>query len=636
MIRSFTKIFLILCICILSTGLQELNASVSGSEPSVVTQSEGQAGNIENTSPPGQDNLSNAGIENTERERQIERYTRWFIIITLILSLLTVILAFSKLFSQRKANRRLAHQRNILKQTLVDLKTSEEKYKALFSKANDAIFLMDHGTFQDCNDKTLEMFGCKREEIIGQPPYKFSPRTQPDGKNSKEKALHMIEQCYQGKPQRFYWMHSKMDGTLFDAEVSLNVVRIENSPYIQAIVRNISERVRAEKEMIRAREKAEKATESKTFFLAKMSHEIRTMLGGITSSAQLLMNTKVNKHQSELLDIIDTSADNLLSIVNEILDFSKIEAGKIDLEEHPFNIRKTLERIINAYLAGAGEKDISLYLSIHHNIPEYVSGDELRLKQILSNLLSNAIKFTDTGSVTLDVIITTEDKKSYTIAFKISDTGIGIPDHKIKDLFAEYSQSDVSISRRFGGTGLGLNIVYKLVNLMDGSIEVTSKLTEGTQFLIQISFHKTDFVEEEDSGVKAVSFKNLKKHSILLAEDNEINQKITIINLQQLGHDIDLAENGIEAWEKYKEKEYDIILMDIQMPEMDGIEVTHLIRDYEAENPSRQRTRIIALTANILGQDAEYCLSEGMDAYIAKPFRIEDILEKIHPNEQAE
>ncbi|MCK5338937.1 MAG: response regulator [Bacteroidales bacterium] len=636
MIRSFTKIFLILCICILSTGLQELNASVSDSEPSVVTQSEGQAGNIENTSPPGQDNLSNAGIENTERERQIERYTRWFIIITLILSLLTVILAFSKLFSQRKANRRLAHQRNILKQTLVDLKTSEEKYKALFSKANDAIFLMDHGTFQDCNDKTLEMFGCKREEIIGQPPYKFSPRTQPDGKNSKEKALHMIEQCYQGKPQRFYWMHSKMDGTLFDAEVSLNVVRIENSPYIQAIVRNISERVRAEKEMIRAREKAEKATESKTFFLAKMSHEIRTMLGGITSSAQLLMNTKVNKHQSELLDIIDTSADNLLSIVNEILDFSKIEAGKIDLEEHPFNIRKTLEGIIKAYLAGAREKDISLYLSIHHNIPEYVSGDELRLKQILSNLLSNAIKFTDTGSVTLDVIITTEDKKSYTIAFKISDTGIGIPDHKIKDLFAEYSQSDVSISRRFGGTGLGLNIVYKLVNLMDGSIEVTSKLTEGTQFLIQISFHKTDFVEEADSGVKAVSFKNLKKHSILLAEDNEINQKITIINLQQLGHDIDLAENGIEAWEKYKKKEYDIILMDIQMPEMDGIEVTHLIRDYEAENPSRQRTRIIALTANILGQDAEYCLSEGMDAYIAKPFRIEDILEKIHPNEQAE
>jgi len=636
MVRSFTKIILMICICIFSTGLQGLSASASGSVLSVVTQSETLDDKIVNTQPAGQGNADNGGIEDTERDRQIERYTRWFIIITLILSLLTVILAFSKLFSQRKANRKLAHQRNILKQTLRDLKTSEEKYKALFSKANDAIFLMDHATFRDCNDKTLKMFGCKREEIIGQPPYKFSPRTQPDGKNSKEKALHMIEQCYQGKPQRFYWMHSKKDGTLFDAEVSLNMVHIENNPYIQAIVRNISERVRAEKEMIRARERAEKATESKTFFLAKMSHEIRTMLGGITSSAQLLMKTKVTEHQSELLGIIDTSADNLLSIVNEILDFSKIEAGKIDLEEHPFNIRKTLEGIINAYLARAREKDISLYLSIHHNIPEYVSGDELRLKQILSNLLSNAIKFTDTGSVTLDVIITSKNEKRYTITFRIIDTGIGIPDHKIKDLFAEYSQSEVSISRRFGGTGLGLNIVYKLVNLMDGSIEVTSKLKKGTQFLVQISFHKTDFVEDEDSGVKAASIKNLKKHSILLAEDNVINQKITIINLQQLGHDIDLAENGIEAWERYKEKEYDIILMDIQMPEMDGIEVTHLIRDYEAENPSRQRTRIIALTANILGQDAEYCLSEGMDAYIAKPFRIEDILEKIHPDEPAE
>ncbi len=624
-----------ICLCIICIGFPEIIVSGSCLSDTEMIFSEDTDSNIIKTARGDQGNVGDTNSDSTERDRQIEKYTCWFVIIILIFSLLTAVLAFSKLLAQRKANRVLAHQRNILKKTLMDLQISEEKYKSLFSKANDAIFLMDHDTFRDCNDKTLEMFECRREEIIGQPPYRFSPHQQPDGKSSKEKALHLIEQCYQGKPQRFYWVHTKLDGTPFDAEISLNMILLEGNSFIQAIVRDISERVRAEREMVKAREKAEKATESKTFFLAKMSHEIRTMLGGITSSTQLLMNTKVSKHQSELLDIIDTSADNLLSIVNEILDFSKIEAGKIDLEDNPFNIRKTLEDIVNAYLPKARDKEISLYLSIHHNIPEYVSGDELRLKQILANLLSNAVKFTDKGSVKLDVVITAEDPKCFNIAFNIIDTGIGIPENKIKDMFAEYSQSDVSISRRFGGTGLGLNIVYKLVNLMEGSIEAKSKLNKGSQFIIQISFKKTDFTGDKKSDTKSVSIKSSKKYKVLLAEDNVINQKITMINLKQLGHDVDLAENGTEAWEKYREKEYDIILMDIQMPEMDGIEVTHLIRNYEAKNPSKQRTRIVALTANILGQNADYCLLEGMDAYISKPFRVEDIIEKLDPDDDS-
>jgi CheY-like chemotaxis protein len=406
---------------------------------------------------------------------------------------------------------------------------------------------------------------------------------------------------------------------------------MDGNSFIQAIVRDISERVRAEKEMVRAREKAEKATESKTFFLAKMSHEIRTMLGGITNSAQLLQRTSVNDKQTELLDIINSSADSLLAIVNEILDFSKIEAGKIDIEDHPFNLRKTLEEIVNVHLPNATSKGINLYFSIHRNIPKYVSGDELRLKQVLTNLLSNAIKFTHEGSITLDVAVDTEDKFGWDIIFSIADTGIGIADNKIKDMFAEYSQSDVSISRRFGGTGLGLNIVYNLVNLMKGSINVKSELGKGTEFIVGIHFTRAEYSEKEEDAKEAAPFLSDKKYSVLLAEDNVINQKITMINLQQLGHDVELAINGTQAWKMYREKDYDIILMDIQMPEMDGIEVTHLIRKYEADNPDRKRTRIIALTANILGQDADYCLSEGMDAYIPKPFRIEDILEKLEP-----
>ncbi len=566
-------------------------------------------------------------------DQWVSDYTNWFIIAILFLSGLSLILAYRRIYSQRKANKALAQQRNILRQTLLDQQASEDKYKALFSQANDAIFLMDHATFVDCNNKTLEVFGCKREEIIGHPPYDFSPRQQPDGKKSKDKALYYIGECHKGNPQRFYWVHSRKDGTTFDAEISLNMINMEGKLFIQAIVRDISERVRAEKEMVSARDKAEKATASKTFFLAKMSHEIRTMLGGITNSAQLLHRTKVNEQQSELLDIINASANNLLSIVNEILDFSKIEAGKIDIEDKGFNLRKALEEVMNANPSKTSEKDIKLFLSIHHKIPEYVSGDELRLKQILANLLSNAIKFTLKGSVSLDVTINKEEKDGWLINFKVIDTGIGIPESRIKDMFAEYSQSDVTISRRFGGTGLGLNIVYNLVNLMEGTIDVNSELGKGTQFIIGIRFKKTDYSGERKKDQVPISFAGSKKYNVLLAEDNVINQKITMINLERLGHTIELVVNGKEAWKIFQEKEYDIILMDIQMPEMDGLEVTRLIRKYEAEHPARKRTRIIALTANILGQDADYCLSEGMDAYITKPFRIEDILEKLDPEE---
>jgi PAS domain S-box-containing protein len=550
--------------------------------------------------------------------------TWYFVIAIFILSLLTIALAISRIFSQRKANKILSHQRNILKKTLIELRISEQKYKAIFSQANDAIFLMDHKTFLDCNDKTPEMFGCIREDIIGHPPYKFSPLKQPDGMDSKEKALQLIDQCIAGNPQRFYWVHTKKDGTPFDAEVSLNRVDLEGSIYIQAIVRNISKRVHAEKEMVQARKKAEKATESKTFFLTKMSHEIRTMLSGITSSSQLMMNTRVNKYQSELLDIINTSADNLLEIVNEILDFSKIEAGKIEIEDRSFNIRKMLEDNVNTYLPKSQEKGNKI-----HKIPDLISGDELRLKQILTNLLSNAIKFTNKGNITIDVTVEKETENKLMIKFLVSDTGIGIPAGKLKDMFTEYSQSDVSISRRFGGTGLGLNIVYKLVKLMKGSVEVQSELNKGTQFTLSIPFRKAEDIPSTHDDKPAPQLLSRHKYKILLAEDNVMNQKITMINLKNLGHHVDLAENGIETWEKYQENDYDVILMDIQMPEMDGVEVTHLIRKHERENKSVKKTRIVALTANILGQDAEYCLSEGMDAYIAKPFRIEDIIEKL-------
>ncbi len=571
-------------------------------------------------------------IDKIDQEREFQTYTRWSFILILLLSLITIILAFSRIRSQRRANRLLEHQRNIMKDTLLELRTSEEKYKVLFSQANDAIFLMNRDHFVDCNDKTLEMFNCKREEIIGHSPYDFSPEIQPDGTKSKEKALKLIRKCQDGKPQRFYWVHTRPDGSTFDAEVSLNNVILGEKEYIQAIVRDISDRVKAENEMLQARDRAEHATESKTYFLARMSHEIRTMLGGITSSAELLRGTDVDENQSELLDIINISADSLLEIVNEILDLTKIEAGKIEIEERPFDLHKTLENCINTYAQKARGKNIDIFLSIHPRVPENIAGDELRLKQILTNLLSNAVKFTDKGNVTLEAVVVKENEEDFLLDFSVTDTGIGIPENKIKDLFSEYSQSDSSISRKYGGSGLGLNIVYRLVELMDGSIDVSSTLEEGTCFRISLALKKTDEKPVQKERKRSKAGVQGKNYSILLAEDNVLNQKITMINLMNLGHEVDLAENGIEAWNKYNEKEYDVILMDIQMPEMDGIQVTHMIRKYEASHPEKKRTRIVALTANILGQDANYCLSEGMDAYIAKPFKVEDIIDKISEN----
>lgn len=362
-----------------------------------------------------------------------------------------------------------------------------------------------------------------------------------------------------------------------------------------------------------------------------MSHEIRTMLGGITSSAQLLKGTMVSEHQSELIEIIDASADNLLEIVNEVLDLSKIEAGKIDLENRPFNPKKTLNETVNACMQKVKAKGLTLYLSIPQKFPDCISGDELRLKQILANLLSNSIKFTNEGSITLDAALVSETEENYRIEFNVRDTGIGIPANKIKDMFAEYSQSDASISRRFGGTGLGLNIVSTLVKHMQGKIEAFSELDLGTEIKILLTFDKASIVPKAIIENEAIDIPDPKQYKILLAEDNEINQKVTMINLKNLGHIVELAADGMLAWNKYLTNEYDLILMDIQMPEMDGIEVTRMIRKYEADNPEKARTRIIALTANILGQSADYCLAEGMDDYISKPFKIEDILAKIPP-----
>ncbi len=584
-----------------------------------------------------------------EKQNRMENLVIFFAVIISFLLLILSFLFYWWNRNQKRTNRLLDERSTILNKTMKNLAISEEKYKSLFSKANDAIFLMDSDTFIDCNDKTLEIFNCERNDIVGQSPQDYSPEYQPDGSLSSEKARKLIGKVQDGIPQRFYWLHKKKDGVLFDAEVSLSPVNLEEKKFVLAVVRDISEQKKIETELIIAREIAEKATKSKTDFLAKMSHEIRTPLSGIISTSELCSKTNLNDNQEELLNIIRTSANNLLGIVNEILDLSKIESGKFELDMRNFGIKNMIDEVIGLHKVVADEKGLGLKTLISNNVPEFVIGDDFRLRQVLSNLVSNALKFTRKGEVKVNVFAISEEKGKYRIKFEVIDSGIGISEEKLDRLFKEYSQVDSSISRDFGGTGLGLTIAKGIVSKMNGKIGVESEQGNGSTFwfivdfkegkgeksmatvpgakMEQVKLERQKASEQKLNNKKAKNISN--KLAILLAEDNPINQKVTQINLKSLGHDVDIADNGKIAYEKYISNHYDIILMDIQMPEMDGMEATVKIREYEKDNPEKGKAKIIALTANVMSQEAEACYKIGMDDFISKPFKPEDLKKAI-------
>ncbi len=502
------------------------------------------------------------------------------------------------------------------------IQISEQKYRTIFSQANDSIFVMDKDHFIDCNDKTLDMFGCRREDIIGKQPHIFSPEKQPDGESSLLKAEKKITAALNEKSQFFYWKHIKLDKTPFDAEISLKVIETNSNKYILAIVRDITERKKSEEKLKAAKDKAEKATKSKSAFLANMSHEIRTPMNGIIGTANLMKQTSLNKEQKELVNIIDYSANNLLTIINDILDISKIESGQIELEDIDFSLHNVVNESIKLLYLKAKQKGVELKLELAKNIPLYGKGDPVRLKQIIINLLNNAIKFTEKGCVKLSVEKIKNINEDHYIKFNIVDTGIGISKEGQKKLFKEFSQADTTITRKFGGTGLGLMISKRLSEMMDGEIGLESKLGKGSTFWFTVKIKKGKVPPYElDKTVNKEQTSIGKQLSILLAEDNLVNQQVAIFVLKQLGHKIEVAENGKLALEKFKNNKYDVILMDVQMPEMDGLEATSCIRKIEKENNVKKGIKIIAMTANAMKEDADKCFEVGMDEYISKPFK---------------
>ncbi len=384
---------------------------------------------------------------------------------------------------------------------------------------------------------------------------------------------------------------------------------------------------KTQEELIRSKEMAEAASRAKAIFLANISHEIRTPMNGIIGMIDIMKRTSLTAEQLEYLEIIEISGENLLVIINDVLDFSKIEAGQITFEHIRFNLSDEVGEVVKLLRYKAVQKKLDFSFEIAPDVPQLLIGDPLRLKQVLINLCNNALKFTSEGYVNIRVSFVEMKESCVRLYFEVQDSGIGISSENQKKLFRSFSQADASTTRKFGGTGLGLAISKNLVQLMNGDIGIISEEGKGSIFHFDCEFGVSS------QELSANEFQNLeelvqvdKKLKILLAEDNVINQKVAILNLEKLGHSVVVVPDGIQAVEKFISESPDVIFMDVQMPEMDGVEATAKIREWERSHKTLYRVPIVAMTANTLKSDKELFISSGMDDYLSKPFNSADLV----------
>lgn len=505
---------------------------------------------------------------------------------------------------------------------------NEKRSRTIVDASLDAIIAIDQqGNIFEFNPAAEEIFGHRKEAVMGSNLAEIIIPERLRDAHAKGMAHYLKTGEGPVLGKRIELPALRSDGEEFPAEVSIQAETTANGSIFIAYIRDVTEQKRAEAELREAKDNAEAASAVKSEFLAMMSHEIRTPINGVIGSLSLLQDTQMNPEQEELTRTGRRSSEALLGIINDILDFSKMEAGKFILDSAPLKISDIIETVVLVVSPRAEDKGLAIQTHISQRVPDYLIGDEGRVRQILLNLVGNAVKFTDTGSVTIEVSIIEESEQDTKLRFDVIDTGIGISAENHDELFSEFTTLTPAYTQKFGGTGLGLAISKTLTDLMEGEIGFDSELEKGSRFWFSLPLRKLspEALETVANAEKSLAdFKDMTfSGTILLAEDNPANQLVTRMALEKSGLRVDIASNGVEAVAALRQRPYDLVLMDIGMPELDGIGATAQIRELPSE---RSKTPIIAMTAHVMQGDRSKLLAQGMDGYLAKPASREQLL----------
>ncbi|MBX2896545.1 MAG: PAS domain S-box protein [Cyclobacteriaceae bacterium] len=496
----------------------------------------------------------------------------------------------------------------------------EKLYRLVSENSHDVVSLHKlDGTFEYISSACLDLHGYSPEEMIGRLGTDFIYAE--DAAKILSSVGHLQDKMQNREsiePMQFR-IATKHRGLVWVENVIKPVYTNNELTGFQSTVRDISARKLYEAALQEAKEKAENATKVKSQFLSMMSHEIRTPINGILGLTNLMLAENPREDQLQRLSLLKFSGENLLSIINDVLDFSKAEAGKIILETIPFDLHEVARNVINILTLKANEKQIELSVSLDSKLPRYFAGDSVRLTQVLNNLVNNAIKFTEVGSVNVEIKSVQIGSHTHTIQFSITDTGIGIPSNKLNTIFESFTQANSDTTRKYGGTGLGLAITKNLVELMGGQLQVKSKMGEGSTFSFEVVM--------QEAFIESVPISNLNTASnslrILVVDDNPVNQEVAAGFLKKWGHTVTLADGGKEAIEKIKTKKFDLVLMDLQMPAIDGYQATDSIR--QLSESYFKSVPIVALTASASTEVQQRITDHGMNGYLSKPFKPEDL-----------